>query len=75
MQDPATGQQQEPWDLFKIVLSKPLGTQKLGMVLKHAQVTRSRYTSKESKCVLLTPALHRKWLLLCCYSHVLILLG
>ncbi|CAN0287639.1 unnamed protein product, partial [Ectocarpus fasciculatus] len=43
VQDPAqrssSGQQpQQQWDRFEVVLSKPSGSQKLGMVLKHAQV-------------------------------------
>lgn len=32
---PLPGQQ---WDRFEVALSKPSGKQKLGMVLKHAQV-------------------------------------
>ncbi|CAB1116961.1 unnamed protein product [Ectocarpus sp. CCAP 1310/34] len=43
VEDPAqrsSGQQpqQQQWDRFEVVLSKPSGSQKLGMVLKHAQV-------------------------------------
>lgn len=45
VQDPgqrSSGQQpQQQWDRFEVVLSKPSGSQKLGMVLKHAQVTIS----------------------------------
>lgn len=50
VEDPAqrsSGQQpqQQQWDRFEVVLSKPSGSQKLGMVLKHAQVTISPFAS------------------------------
>lgn len=31
------------WDRFEVALSKPSGRQKLGMVLKHAQVDTLQY--------------------------------
>lgn len=37
-QGPSLSQSAAQWDRFEVALSKPSGRQKLGMVLKHAQV-------------------------------------